>query len=128
MSTDEIREAVVSAPFQVFSTYVDLGMKRDRSLSPHAWTLLEYLAEKPDEWGYGYDIVRFSGLKSGTLYPLLIRLEKKGLLEAEWQPPASVGRPPRHAYRLTAAGLALVRQTRAAQSGRSIPHMDPLAT
>ena len=103
-------------------------MTRDRSLSPHAWTLLEFLAETPGEWGYGYDIVRFSGLKSGTLYPLLIRLESKGLLEAEWQPPASAGRPPRHAYRLTASGLALVRQARAAKSRNSAIGIDPVTT
>ena len=92
-------------------------MAGKRSLSPQAWTLLEFLAQTPGEWGYGYDIARFSGLKSGTLYPLLIRLEEKGLLEAEWQAPAIAGRPPRHAYRLTAAGLAVVRQGEAAYRG-----------
>jgi len=103
-------------------------MARDRSLSPHAWILLEFLAETPGEWGYGYDIVRFSGLSSGTLYPLLIRLEAKGLLHAEWQPPAVPGRPPRHAYRLTAAGLALVRRARAAQADHSAIGIDPVTT
>ena len=87
-------------------------MKRDRSLSPQAWLLLEFLAETPSKWGYGYDIVRFSGLKSGTLYPLLIRLQAKGLLEARWELPATAGRP-RHAYRITPRGLALVRKARA---------------
>lgn len=100
-------------------------MAANRSLSPQAWTLLEFLAQTPGEWGYGYDIVRFSGLKSGTLYPLLIRLEEKGLLEAEWQEPSAPGRPPRHAYRLTAAGVGVVRQGKEAKdatraSGRDV--------
>jgi PadR family transcriptional regulator, regulatory protein PadR len=100
-------------------------MARDRSLSLHAWTLLEFLAEMSGEWGYGYEIIRFSGLQSGTLYPLLIRLEARGLLQAKWQPPTSPGRPPRHAYRLTAAGRALVRDNEAAQRG-SPRRLDPV--
>jgi predicted ArsR family transcriptional regulator len=36
-----------------------------------------------------------------------MRLEEQGYLEAEWQAPAQAWRPPRHAYRLTAAGRAL---------------------
>jgi len=58
---------------------------------------------------HGYDLCRQGGIKAGTLYPLLIRLKDHGYLEAEWQPPAEPGRPPRHAYRLTAAGRALAR-------------------
>lgn len=56
---------------------------------------------------HGYDLCRRSGVKSGTLYPLLIRLEQQGYLQAEWQAPAEPGRPPRHAYRLTEAGRRL---------------------
>ena len=48
-----------------------------------------------------------TGLSSGTLYPLLMRMTDQGLVEAEWHEPAQPGRPPRHAYRLTAAGFAL---------------------
>jgi DNA-binding PadR family transcriptional regulator len=66
------------------------------------------------EWRHGYDLAQATGLRSGTLYPLLIRLEAKGLLEAEWQPPVARGRPPRHAYRLTAKGLALARDLQSA--------------
>ncbi len=47
------------------------------------------------------------GVASGTLYPLLMRMTDQGLLEAEWHDPLQLGRPPRHAYRLTAAGMAL---------------------
>lgn len=62
------------------------------------------LAETGGQWRHGYDIARTAGIKSGTLYPMLIRLEAQGWLEAEWQAPAEPGRPPRHAYRLTAEG------------------------
>jgi DNA-binding PadR family transcriptional regulator len=85
-------------------------MVRTRALSQHAQTVLAALAEATGEWRHGYDLVRSTGLKSGTLYPLLIRLEAQGHLEAEWQAPAAPGRPPRHAYRLTASGTRLARE------------------
>ena len=82
-------------------------MHRDRSLSPVARRVLSVLAASGTAWSHGYDLCRTARVKSGTLYPLLIRLEAQGQLEAEWQPPAEPGRPPRHAYRLTASGRAL---------------------
>jgi DNA-binding PadR family transcriptional regulator len=90
-------------------------MPRFRSLSSHARTILAILVEADRDWSHGYDLVRRAGIKSGTLYPLLIRLEGQGYLEAEWQPPASAGRPPRHAYRLTASGMQLAREAAAIQ-------------
>ena len=89
-------------------------MTRSRALSGQALSLLAALAEGGRAWRHGYDLGRVTGLRSGTLYPLLIRLEAQGLLEAKWQAPAAPGRPPRHAYRLTAAGLALARSPQAA--------------
>jgi PadR family transcriptional regulator PadR len=47
---------------------------------------------------------------SGTLYPLLMRLNEQGLLEARWQDAKRPGLPPRHVYRLTARGLALAHE------------------
>lgn len=64
----------------------------------------------PEEWRYGYQISRETGLKSGTLYPLLMKLEEQGFLETAWTPPERPGRPPRHLYRLTAEGLATALQ------------------
>ena len=84
-------------------------MVRKRPLSTHARHALALLAEAGAGWCHGYDLCRRAGIRSGTLYPLLIRLQEKGYLEAEWQPPAEPGLPPRHAYRLTAAGRALAR-------------------
>lgn len=82
-------------------------MTRSRALSDTARRILAALLEAHGGWSHGYDLVRRGGVKSGTLYPLLIRLEAQGFLEAEWQPAAEPGRPPRHAYRLTAAGVRL---------------------
>ena len=85
-----------------------------RALSSHARALLASLLEAGERWSYGYELASLTGIKSGTLYPLLIRLEASGHLEAEWQQPAASGRPPRHAYRLTAAGQRLAREEAAA--------------
>ena len=43
-------------------------------------------------------------LSPGTLYPILLRLHDEGWLEAKWEPSREQGRPPRHLYRITAAG------------------------
>ncbi len=69
--------------------------------------LLAAMSAKRLEWRYGYDLMKETGLASGTLYPLLMRMTDQGLVEAEWHEPAQPGRPPRHAYRLTATGFAL---------------------
>nr|WP_084239166.1 PadR family transcriptional regulator [Sphingomonas asaccharolytica] len=78
--------------------------------------LLDALSATPHAWRHGYDIMKETGLLSGTLYPLLMRMTDQGLVEAEWREPAQPGRPPRHAYRLTAQGLALARDTSADRS------------
>lgn len=80
-------------------------MPAPRKLSRPAVLLLRTLAEEPGAWRHGYELLKLTGLKSGTLYPLLIRLHEQGLMDAEWQQPAAPGRPPRHAYRVTRAGL-----------------------
>jgi DNA-binding PadR family transcriptional regulator len=69
--------------------------------------VLAVLLDARGQWSHGYEVARLANVKSGTLYPLLIRLEAQGYLEAEWQPPTEGGRPPRHAYRLTASGVQL---------------------
>jgi PadR family transcriptional regulator, regulatory protein PadR len=76
--------------------------------------VLEALAAEPSRWRYGYDLGHEVGLKSGSLYPILVRLADRGLLEASWEAPAE-GKPPRHLYRPTAAGLAVLATARAAE-------------
>lgn len=80
-------------------------MKRNRPLSSHAQTLIIALAIRPQAWSYGYDLMKMTDIKSGTLYPILMRLDERSLLESKWQETEQVGKPPRHSYRLTSAGL-----------------------
>ena len=82
-------------------------MSRNRRPSKQMLMLLEALSAQAQQWRHGYDLMKETGLLSGTLYPLLMRMADQGLIEAEWREPAQPGRPARHAYRLTAAGLAL---------------------
>jgi DNA-binding PadR family transcriptional regulator len=90
-------------------------MPRPANISRQTQTLLAALSTQPQAWRHGYELSKETGLKSGTLYPLLMRLSDQGLLESEWRPPVQPGRPARHAYRLTAAGAALA----SAQSARA---------
>lgn len=76
-----------------------------RRPSPQAITLLAAFLSQAQAWRYGYELSKDTGLTAGTLYPLLDRLAKQGLLESQWRPSPLEGRPPRHAYRLTGAGI-----------------------
>jgi DNA-binding PadR family transcriptional regulator len=75
---------------------------------------------------YGYDLMKAAGLPSGTLYPMLARLQDQGLVTSEWepQPDDSSGRPPRKYYRLTGEGVRVARLELAQVSvaGRQISH------
>lgn len=58
------------------------------------------------QWQHGYDLSEHTGLSSGTLYPILMRLSDRGMLESKWEPSEHEGRPPRKLYRLNAEGAA----------------------
>ena len=81
-------------------------MKSRREFSPQTLSVLAALYEQPSQWQHGYALASETGLKSGTLYPILIRLADRGLVEACWQEEPVPGRPRRHLSRLTADGLA----------------------
>lgn len=78
-------------------------MTRTRMPSAQTVSVLATLAADPLQWRYGYDLGVELNLKSGSLYPILIRLAERGLLVAEWEP-GPLGKPARHIYRLTQAG------------------------
>ncbi len=81
-------------------------MTRRRTHSRQTNAVLAELLGTPDEGRYGYDLAKATGVASGTLYPILMRLEQRGLLEARWE----IGEQrPRHVYRLTADGIAAAR-------------------
>lgn len=77
-------------------------------LSPQTLLVLDALLGQAREWQYGYDLSRSTGLKSGTLYPILMRLADRKLLETRWET-VEPGKPPRHMYRFTRDGLRFAR-------------------
>ena len=80
-------------------------MPRTRNSSAQTQRLFSVMLRQPQRWQYGYEISKQTGLKSGTLYPILMRLNDQGILESRWVEPERMGKPPRHAYRLTPSGL-----------------------
>lgn len=64
------------------------------------------LLRHPAEFS-GSDVIFRAGVLSGTLYPLLDRLEHAGWLKSTWEnvDPRELGRPRRRLYRLTGAGV-----------------------
>ena len=85
--------------------------------SPQTLQVLAVFLEAPGDWRYGYDISRTTGLKSGTLYPILMRMADRKLLETCWET-NEAGKPPRHMYRLTLRGLRLARERLFSRSAR----------
>jgi PadR family transcriptional regulator, regulatory protein PadR len=73
--------------------------------------VLAAFLEQPDADRYGLDLMRATGAPSGTLYPILVRLQRAGWVQAAWEDvdAAQVGRPPRRYYRLTPEGLTAAR-------------------
>ncbi|NKB15703.1 MAG: PadR family transcriptional regulator [Sphingomonadales bacterium] len=84
-------------------------MLRNRKLSNPSRIILAAMLGRRSEWPHGYELSKATGVGFGTLYPLLMRLEERGFLEARWLESSDGGRPPRHAYRLTNAGVELAR-------------------
>jgi PadR family transcriptional regulator, regulatory protein PadR len=88
-------------------------------LTPQTVEVLRALLARPATPRWGRDIGLEVGLKSGTLHPILARLERAGVLESFWEEPErheSQGRPRRRYYRFTTGGaqaarLAIAEQT-----------------
>jgi PadR family transcriptional regulator, regulatory protein PadR len=91
-------------------------MTRVRRPSPQTVAVLDALAANASDWSHGYDLCRTLGLKAGTVYPILIRLAERGYVETAWEEEVPQGRPPRHLYRLSAAGAEQVRELRRAHA------------
>src|SRR5579871_6097843 len=71
--------------------------------------VLRAFLDDPADPRYGYDLMKAAGLKSGTLYPLLGRLEEERLVTSAWETPQHDGQRPRKYYRLTAKGAEVAR-------------------
>jgi PadR family transcriptional regulator, regulatory protein PadR len=96
-------------------------MTRSRRPSAQTTAVVLALAEEPTAWRYGYQLCQQLGLKPGSLYPILVRLADRGLLETSWEPSVD-SRPPRHLYRLTGAGRDFVAALTAARTDRATAH------
>jgi PadR family transcriptional regulator, regulatory protein PadR len=87
--------------------------------SPQTLAVLDSLLQNCGAWTYGYDLSKLTGLKSGTLYPILQRLNSAGWLETKWEQSGEPGRPPRHLYRLSREGKIAARQFASQKSNTS---------
>jgi DNA-binding PadR family transcriptional regulator len=104
-------------------------MSRRTAFSAQTLAVLAALAAQPSDWRHGYDLARETGLKSGTQYPILVRLADREIVQARWEEGEPAGRPRRHLYRLTRDGRATAatalaaappgRAARAARPGRA---------
>jgi len=79
----------------------------DPKMSRSTLEVVAYFVEAKDKPVYGNEIIKDTGLKSGTIYPILDRLERAGWLTAEWEDidPSAKKRPRRRNYRLTGLGV-----------------------
>jgi PadR family transcriptional regulator PadR len=95
-------------------------MSRQPRMTLQTLAVLHVLLEQPAVKHYGLEIAREAGLPTGSIYPILARLERAGWLTSAWEQldPVAEGRPPRRYYRLSTAGaerahneLALAQRT-----------------
>jgi PadR family transcriptional regulator, regulatory protein PadR len=100
-------------------------MSRRKALSAQTLSLLAALAAEPSAWRHGYDLAAETGLMSGTLYPILVRLADRKVVEARWEEGEPAGRPRRHLYRLTGDGLATATAALAAAPQAASPAGSP---
>jgi PadR family transcriptional regulator PadR len=88
--------------------------------------ILQVLLDAPMEETYGLEVVRASGVGTGTAYAILRRMEEEGLLDARWEEldPSTEGRPPRRYYRLNSWGRS-VAQRETASDRRALRLLSP---
>lgn len=81
-------------------------------LSYQTLVVLKQFLEAPTKPHYGLELARRAGLKSGTIYPLLARLERDGMVTSAWEriDPSAEGRRPRRYYMLTGSGEVVARE------------------
>jgi PadR family transcriptional regulator PadR len=87
--------------------------------------VLRALLDEPSKQRYGLELSDLVGLRSGTIYPILARLEQAGWVDSAWEDPAAheaAGRPRRRFYRLTPDGAD---QARAALARAHQPRAQP---
>ncbi len=93
-------------------------MKRTRRPSPQTAAGVLALADGAG-WSHGYDLCKQLHLKAGTVYPILMRLHERGLVETTWETDPPAGRPARHLYRLSDAGAKFAEELRATAAAKT---------
>jgi PadR family transcriptional regulator PadR len=96
-------------------------------------SVIKVFLEDPDQPRYGFELMGITGQPSGTLYPILAKLERAGWLTGgkEAIDPRAEGRPPRRIYRITGDAVPAARVQLAALSeryrppSRRLPLLDP---
>jgi PadR family transcriptional regulator PadR len=93
--------------------------QRNVRMSLQTLRVLDAFLENPAAQLSGADVNKGCGIASGTLYPILLRLEAAGWFVSEWESvdPSSLGRPRRRLYRLTSTGLRRASEIFASISG-----------
>jgi DNA-binding PadR family transcriptional regulator len=96
---------------------------KDLDLTPKMAMVLKVFLEDPDQPRYGFELMKITGLASGSLYPMLARLEAAGWLTRgrEGIDPRAAGRPPRTNYMITGAAASAARIQLAELSERYRP-------
>jgi DNA-binding PadR family transcriptional regulator len=92
-----------------------------------SYTMALILQAVENGYRYGFDIMTFSGLASGTVYPALRRIEDAGFVVSKWEKPTVAQqsqRPPRKYYEITKPGRAALAEAR--QRFRLLEQMKPL--
>ena len=79
-------------------------------ISGKAFEFLLFLSATPDEEFSGYELGRKLQISSGTLYPVLVKLETAGLVSCRWEDgdPRELGRPMRRYYKISGLGISAV--------------------
>lgn len=87
-------------------------MTQEIRMSGPTLKVLRLMLERPSVPLSGASISKLTGYGSGTIYPLLQRLEGAQWITAKWEndDPSSLGRPRRRLYRLSKAGAAAARE------------------
>jgi DNA-binding PadR family transcriptional regulator len=92
-----------------------MSSKQERSAGTLGYNGALVLQALAQGHGYGFEIMRAAHLPSGTVYPLLRRLEAGRLVHSRWEDAERAhgeGRPPRRYYEATAAGRAALAEAR----------------
>jgi PadR family transcriptional regulator, regulatory protein PadR len=96
---------------------------KDLDITPKMAIVLKVFLEDPGQPRYGFELMKLTGMASGSLYPMLARLEGAGWLSRgrENVDPRAAGRPARTNYTITGAAVAAARIQLAALSRQFCP-------